>query len=668
MKLIYTYIPFQVLLGVLFGILFPINNTLVLGLSFGLLMLLFVVLIVLNKKKSRFGNTSLFFVFIVLFGCCASWCSQFLNNDLNVKNHYRHQNFGKENIELTLSQKIKSSKKYFRFYANVNAIHHQKSYGKILVEIPKNAKDSLQIGDQLLCKSNINNINLPTSPYDFNYRSYLENKDVYGKIRLENYLLKGTSISVLMRIQRFRNRIVEQLQKAKISENTKGLMMAMLLGDRESISDEMQTSFTDAGVVHLIAISGMHVGVLYLLLLFTFGFLKRIKYGNYVYVFLVLTCLWCFAIFSGLSSSVVRCVTMFSFISVSKLVYRKNLLLEPIISSMLVLLLVKPNFLLDVGFQLSYAAVISIVVFYPLLAKRINLKNKIAKYFMDVLLVSIIAQLGVLPLSLYYFHQFPFQFLIANFFAVSLLPLVLYGGLIVLLKLLFVNSLFWVEKAFDTFIIFYLNIIQQLSAIDTLIVREVFFSVSYIMCYYLVALGLWLWMSTSKSRNFALFLGTIVIFQLTCLYQNYQAVQKEELLIYNNYTSLITLRKGTKLYVIGKDSLTARDCFNLTSNKVRNQTKDTKIIENKIFKYRENRYLVVSQKNLKSVVKESNMILIITENPKVNFERLLKEIQPKKVVIDASNYANNVLKWKSTCKKLQVPSYVIAEKGAFIIP
>ncbi|MGY6647228.1 ComEC/Rec2 family competence protein [Wenyingzhuangia sp. IMCC45574] len=668
MRVIYTYIPFQVLIGVLLGILFPPTTTSYFSILGSLLLVLFLVLMLLHVKKKYPFNTKFFFVLLLLFGVLSSWLSQHINNQLNCSKHYQFRVKDNHVLQLLLLEKLKTTQKYQRFYAEVISVDHQKTCGKVLVQVAKKTGNNIEIGEVLLCRNKITPVDLPPSTYHFDYRTYLERRNIYGKVSVHHYIKKGAQLNLFIGIQRLRNSIVTKLNATILSTQTKGLLMAMLLGDRDGISADTQKAFVDAGVVHLIAISGMHIGVLYFLLLCTFGFLKRFKYGKYFQVVCILVCLWGFAVFSGLSSSVVRCVTMFSFIVLSKLIQRKALLLEPIISSALLLLWIKPNFLYDAGFQLSYTAVISIVVFYPLITRNYKFSNKIGQYFFDVLLVSIIAQLGVLPLSLYYFHQFPFQFLVANFFAVSLLPFVLYGGLIVLLKVLCINSYHFIELLFDKGIVFYLEIIQKISLLDAFIVRDVFFHESYVVGYYLVVLCLWKLFDGFKFRNLAYLLMAVLFFQSSILFQNYRLNHHKELVVENDFfTPCVNYLNGMSLHLMAKDSLTTNDLLGVKSICTDNNITSVTNYSNDVFQFRGDYYVIVSKKLQYEMLSKEGLILILRDNPRINLERLVKDLKPQKIIVEAKNYKANVLKWKSTCKKLQVPFYNVSTNGAYVI-
>lgn len=662
MKSLCTYVPFQILIGVLFGILYlPTNTPIFLICFFVILLILFIFL-----KKKRMAKSYMVLTIVLIFGILIGWVSVFLNNDLLQKDHYSR--FKKDNsyLGITIVKTLKSSSKVWKYYGDVNFVNSQQSNGTILIELLKDsvAQGKLEIGDKFVCRGIVRNINSAKSPYNFDYKKYLYLKKIYGKIRIKTYVKTGEELSLLYKIQKYRNRVVVKLEKSNLSENTINLMKAMLLGDRKGLSKDLKDSFTNAGVVHLIAISGMHVGVLYLLLLYSFGFVKRLPKGNYLYVIIILVGLWTFAIFSGLSSSVVRTVTMFSFIVLAKLKKRKSLLLEPIISSMLILLLIHPNYLFDVGFQLSYAAVISIVVYYPLCTERLKQQNKIIKYFIDVLIVSIIAQVGVLAITLYYFHQLPLQFLMANFIAVSLLPVVLYGGFLVLMKIMFFDSITFLEQYYDIFIQNYINVIQYFSSLEFLILKELSLSKTSVFLYYLLLFLIWRLFEQNNIRRWNIFLWGVLMFQFVSIYNSYKVFNKHELIVYNDYlNTIITLKKGNKLTVLENDF----DADYLVKNKIANNINLINSLRREVFVFKDQIYLIVDESLAYDQLKSTKMILIISNNPKINLERVLMKLTPSKVIVTAKNYTSNVNKWKSTCSKLQVPFYDISKQGVYLM-
>jgi competence protein ComEC len=162
-------------------------------------------------------------------------------------------------------------------------------------------------------------------------------------------------------------------------------------------------------------VSGLHIGLILLFVTFVLKPIPNNKKGSVLKLIITLSSLWLFGILAGLAPSVVRSVTMFSFVAIGQHLRRSVNIYHTLLVSILLILLVQPSFLFDVGFQLSYLALFFILWFQPLLSRLWKPKNKISNYFWDILSVSFAAQIGTIPLSLYYFHQFPGLFFITNF-------------------------------------------------------------------------------------------------------------------------------------------------------------------------------------------------------------------------------------------------------------
>jgi competence protein ComEC len=663
MKLLVSYIPFQLLMGVFLGILFPQG-------SLRFLVVYLLVIIVLMFLLHRFMMHKYFshlfyFILICMFGMCMSWFSQLYNNDLSKESHYFRFIDQSITAKLTICRQLKSTKVSERFYGKLHMINDTQVEGKVLIEFPLSVENDLKVGDVFVCKTTLRSINAPVSPYDFDYKRYLIRQHVYAKIKLEGrYVKLGEDNSLLVTLQKFRSSLSKTLEESNLSTNTVVLMKAMLLGDKSSVTQEIKTSFTDSGVVHIIAISGMHIGILYFVLLFTFGFVKRLKYGNYVYVCMVLICLWSFAVFSGLSSSVVRSVLMFSFFTLTKLKKGYRLVFEALVTSMLILLLFDSNYIFDIGFQLSYFAVISIVTFYPLFSKHVTLKIKVILYFVDILLVSFVAQLGVLGLTLFYFHQVPLHFLLTNFFAVSLLPVVLYGGILVLIKVIINVQSVHLEVWYDNFISFYLQVIQFFSSLSQWILKDVEIRITHVLSYYVLLYGVWYLANSISYKKITHFFCLCIVCQLMFIVETIYT--KEELLLYNNYgPSLVTVQTAKKLRIFGKSILNHKDSLLLKENRFQNNIEELICDTNEVFAFKGVTYLMVNKTKSYDLLSKKGMVFIISNNPKINMERMIISLRPKTIIIDNSNYKYHQVKWIDTCEKFNIPFYIISDQGAY---
>jgi len=203
------------------------------------------------------------------------------------------------------------------------------------------------------------------------------------------------------------------------------LLRAVCLGDRSTLTDDMRQSFSGAGGMHLLAVSGLHVGLIWWVLYHSLSWLVRWTRREYIRGLILIGMLWIYASVTGFSSSVCRSVTMFTLYTLARMIDQQTHPVNAILVSAFVLMCLNPLKLLEVGFQLSYAAVLGIVTLYPHLRKLIPVKHTLLKWIRDATLVSVAAQLATAPLVIYYFHQWPLYSLLTNLIAIPLLSAII---------------------------------------------------------------------------------------------------------------------------------------------------------------------------------------------------------------------------------------------------
>ncbi|MCQ2369726.1 MAG: ComEC/Rec2 family competence protein [Paludibacteraceae bacterium] len=217
-----------------------------------------------------------------------------------------------------------------------------------------------------------------------------------------------------------------------ISNDNVGIISALTLGKKDDLSRDTRQIFSLAGGSHVLAVSGLHVGIIYAIILGLLSFIPHSQIGNITRHSIVILCLWFYAFICGLPASVVRSAFMFSLISGSYILGKSNYSLNSVFVSMFFMLLYNPLYLFDIGFQLSYAAVISILIFYPKLYSILHFQNKIMIWVWGMICVSAAAQIGTLPLTVYYFHQIPVYSILTNFVVVPAAFIIIYVALALL--------------------------------------------------------------------------------------------------------------------------------------------------------------------------------------------------------------------------------------------
>jgi competence protein ComEC len=313
------------------------------------------------------------------------------------------------------------------YYSTIINVKHCKQFPesvgkKIVATIDPDKKHTVLAGKEIVINSVVKEINQPLNPSTFNYSSYLLNRGILYKtfVKSDKYIVTGESewsINGLSTVMR--NHLINRLRDLDISEATVAFFASITLGDKSLLDRETKEVFAKAGAMHLLAISGLHVGIVYLILSYLLMQIPSRSLRKNMSA-IIISVIWFYAIVTGLSPSVQRSALMFSLIAVGKFITPKIQIYNNIFLSAFILLLINPDLIFDVGFQLSYTAVVSIVFFYNRIFKLIKTRNRVLKYLWGLIAVSIAAQIGTFPLSIYYFNQFPNLFILSNIFIVPM--------------------------------------------------------------------------------------------------------------------------------------------------------------------------------------------------------------------------------------------------------
>jgi competence protein ComEC len=602
-----------------------------------------------------------------LFSATLGMFTYFVHVDKNTANHYSKQTFETTNaIKGVIQTALKPNERYVKYVLDINGFNTKIASGKILLYVPKQSKIVLQSGAEISINEAIYPIPKAYNPYQFNYANYLEKQNIGHQIYLNNH-----SIKIIKQHQNF-NYYIEKLRNAlsdsfaihHFDAKTKAIIDALLLGQRVAIDKETLADYSNAGVIHILAISGLHISILYFFLVFLLKPLRSFRFGKEIELLLVLFVLWLFAFLTGLPASVTRAVTLFSLISVGTYFNQSKAIYNAMATSALLILLFSPNAIFDIGFQLSYAAVLSIVLFQPFYKKFHITQNKIALYFIDLITVSMAAQIGVLPLSLYYFNQLPLLFLLANLVIIPLSSFVLLYG-IVLLIFNFVAPEFsiYLGKLLSFSIRLMNDYIHWIAHFKSGIITNISFSVVMVCTLYLVLTALLFWMYAKKNNALIYVVLTLFVFQLSYLGVKWNENESSEFLVFNEKQSLIAIKNQQNVIVYTNDFNKHKETLQHYLRGTFSDSLQVFPMQN-VFSFQQNRIMVIDSFGVyKSTLKPS--IIILTQNPKINLDRLIKTTQPKVIIADKSNYKNTIKRWEATCRKAKIPFHAIAEKGFY---
>lgn len=630
-------------------------------------------------KKYVFGGSVLAFFF-------GLGSFLFYNTQQLPKHHFTNQDvIGEEHlIRFRLTDRLTPNEFNSRFYAEVQEVNGRLSTGRILVLFKRADSVDYNVGQELLVYDDINDASDARNPGDFNYKEYLASIDVYGQLYVDLpnvFEVLDHTADDLGFLERLRENILNELAQSGLHLEPRSMIEALVLGQRQNIDPEITKSFRDAGVIHILALSGLHVGIILLILRWLTRPVLRLRNGNWIQSGLVVFLLWCFALMTGLSPSIFRAVTMFSFVAVGMNIKRKASVFHSLTLSAFVLLFVDARLLFQVGFQLSYMAVYSIVLLQPILTRIWPWRNKFKDFFWKIFTVTFAAQIGVAPLSIFYFHQLPGLFLVGNMVLLPALPFII-GAALLLIVLLLINApTAWLVSALNYVLEWIISFVGRISSYDAFIFKDLYLELHELILIYVIIFGIalylkpfikrsrrqlinWMrpnWMLHVSLAAFVLFIGIGAVTDAS-------HKEDEVLLLHQARGSAISLsnKDQVRLFVdLSKmDSLRAQNSLKRLVNISTHRDKqlDTLHLKN-LFSFQEVDLVRIDSSGVWDSIRK-NQLVLLSHSPKINLERLIQEIQPKAIISDGSNYRSSVEEWKATCDAYNVSFYNTYEKGA----
>ena len=647
-------------------------------------------LVVSNWTQSRkLGFSSLFFfssgVFFLLLGCYLTTRS-IPGQD---KSHFGHVYDEGHLISVLILKKISETTGRQRFYGEVLSVSGIRCDGKIFLSIESdNNGRNVFFGDTLWTSNRLRRIGEPLNPGAFDFQSYAAKKNIFHQLYLRDgeYILKeGKRKGLIARSVLINKRLQNLLSKEITSQESSAISKALLLGQRDEISPELAEHFKNAGAMHILAISGLHVGIVLLILMFLTRPLIYFRKGRFFRILVLLFGLWGYAVLTGLSVSTVRAVNMFTLLTIGSLFNRKIDLLSNLVNSAFIMLLLDPLFLFDVGFQMSYSALAGIGV-GDILGRRVanfeKWNSRGGNYFRGLVHVSCSAQLGVLPLSLFYFNQFSGAFLLSSIFLLPLLGATLIFGY----SVLFISAFTELPRLLATAFQFWMNSLNQgvkwLGGIDWLVFKEIYFPVSYLILLYL-GLGLLAFgLIRRKSLYVRVFLILLIGMQLIWIQKRWKALREERIVVFHHWKeSLVFKRDGFLVELMNNGELSKNGTKSLREYSRHfpgdftiRQDRSDNLAPIHLFFVGESLVGIIDKdldahtlKYLGSMARFPR-VLIFSNSPRFNLDRLLAKMHPEIIVVDGSNHRGFVKRCMSTCESLGIEFYATYETGAFYYP
>src|ERR1035437_5642393 len=422
-------------------------------------------------------------------------------------------------------------------------IYHDSDYIIATINEPlleKNSANelSLKYGDKILISKKLQEIRNSGNPGAFNYQRYSAFRQIFHNVFLKKndwLLLDGKNINSFNQfLFTARRNVLNILQKNMQGHDDQlAIAEALLIGYMQDLDKDLVQAYSNTGVVHIIAISGMHLALIYVMLVWIFNKMPFIRKSKIIKVIFILSCLWLFSLLTGGAASILRSAVMFSCIVIGENFGRKTSIYNSLAASAFILLCYNPYFLWDVGFQLSYLAVLGIVIFQKPIYHLLYIKNKWVNKLWALVSVSLAAQIFTFPVCIYYFHQFPTLFLFTNIIMVPLSSLILFVEifLIALAWMPFVGSLigkltWWLVWLMNKIILWFNDLPFALWDRISASVASTLILYAFIVC-----AGYWL---LNKSKT-ALRLSLLLLLGFVILtgYTKWQTAIQQKLIVYN---------------------------------------------------------------------------------------------------------------------------------------
>ncbi len=548
--------------------------------------------------------------------------------------------------------------------------HHQvfsQAHGQITAYLSKQDLEYVpQLGDLMVMPAKVSEIQGPMNPEAFDYRAFMNRKGIY----FTAFLKKGTySIcgrdddpTIVERGLYIKQAIIKRLRQSGLNKEAFSICSALLTGYDDEIDKDVIERFSHSGTLHVLSVSGLHVGLIYMFLNFILGLAdRRNRFLRYRFAVVVIL-LWVFALVTGFSPPVLRSVIMFCLFGVGKYVFKGTSVsqLNILFVSAFILLLIDPLWLYDTGFLLSYSAMFGILYFYPSIVKLLQPESFLGRYLWQSTVLSVSATIATLPVSLYVFHQFPIWFVVANLIMVPFTSV-----LLLLSALALINSLV-ISSFLNGLIGLMLKFIDLFNDQGMGYVDMIHFNVwDVIFLIVLIIIVTDLFRHRKFQSAIAMFI-VLITWQLLSLADSWEAKQQCELVVYHSpRSSIVSVKNGNKT-IIGAHG-EAQINKVVKPNLIRYNYANTKYRSFNYVSYQKKGFLFLRDASVMDEQARINVSHLVISNNLVPSLEMLDRWDLDLVIADASNSAKTIDKIKELCFKKGLAFYNIKQNGAFVV-
>ncbi len=611
---------------------------------------------------------------------------------LNHNNALKENYFGNKNydyLKVWVNNEPEKTNDILRFEAKVTHGYDKKqqinTIGNLLIALKVDSQNQIKLdyGDELLIAAKYLPVEPAYNPAEFNFKSWLAAKNIYHQTFInQNQIIKLNQIKgnpILKYAIEVRKKQIAIYRKLIINDEAFAVASTLVLGYRTDLNKDTLLAYSKTGTIHALSVSGMHVGIIYVLLNLALFFLDNKKLLRLVKLSLIFSLIWYYALLTGFSPSVLRAAIMLSIFIVAKFFNRSSNNYNILAFTAFCLLFYNPFLIWHVGFQLSFLAVFGLIYLLPKIYKWLYLKNRMLDKLWSTIALCLAAQIATFPLSIYYFHQFPLYFIFANIFILIPIIFLMYLGITIL-----VFKVYFLAPIFEWIINFTNNGLKWIANLPFSGINAIYINQWQLI---LLSLTLILFINALVNYNKKLLITAILsifVFQSYTTFHKYQILNQKKIIFFSlrkNYaTAFIEAKKAIILTDLSPEDKNyqffikpALDQLQITDLKHIKWENDNAVglfikKENQILFHNFHVLLMDNQFNYKQIkgLPKFNAIWL-HENAKQQISSLHTTIIFNSLIVDATNNDYNIEKFKQEADKFQIQHHILKKNNSYLI-
>ena len=459
-------------------------------------------------------------------------------------------------VVFTLDKKLNSNEKNKRYEVKILKVNDEINHLGLVLSVPKEEKE-LDFKHFYKAEIYLNKVKANAQDFGFDYQKYLGRKQIYFQGYAPNsfQVAEKENLTFSEKIKQKRLEVLQNIDQAKLSEKSKEFTKGIILADRTEMDRETVEDFSKSGLVHILAISGSHMAIIFWLILLLLKPIFPARFRNFPIV-ISLIFIWLFAIFIDFGSSVIRSCIMITAYYFYVLLQRKPDLLHAMAISGLAILIFDTNQLFDVGFQLSFIAVFGIFwLNEPILKYLPKPKNTVQNFLVNVVSISIAAQVATLPLVIYYFHQYSLISVVANLVVIPFSEVIIIFALLMTILLGFGFDISWLNTLYDSGVQLVLKVIHFFASLDVFFFKNIPMHWSEVIVLFSMIYFLRRFLTRHHLKSLIKVGFLVILFLMLRIGFNYYENSQSEILVHEFFKEkIISVKEKDKVVFFVKNS------------------------------------------------------------------------------------------------------------------